>query len=186
LPQGLQGSGNALRRSEYFTHSLPAVCKLALQLVMPQGTAARLVGVTAASVFAVYVLLQLYNAWRQPVEAVRLAFNTLLFLMLVCLPWFQPWYLLSLMPLAAVYPRRDAPFQAALSTLCVQVSYVVFGFVWFWWRPLWGQFLGVNLVVLATTYALPWAYALWSGLRGRRLDFGSRNITSRNLAMEDP
>ena len=174
LPQGLQGIGNPLRRSEFFTHSLPAVTKLALELVVPKGTAALVVGIATLCAFAGYFLVQLRNAYRAPGEVVRLGFNTLLFLLLVCMSYFQPWYLLWIMPLAAVYPRPNAPFQVALSTLCVMCSYVMFGFVWFLVPLFRGKFLGINLAVLATTYGLPWAYALWSGWKGKRKEAGKR------------
>jgi alpha-1,6-mannosyltransferase len=168
LSQGLQGAGNLLHRQELFTHSLPAVLKLALERMVPSGTAALVVASATICAFAGYFLMQLRNASRTPGQVVRLGFNTLLFLLLVCMSWFQPWYLLWIMPLAAVYPRPDAPFQVALSTMCVMFSYVLFGFVWFLVPLFWGEYLGINLAVLATSYGLPWAYALWSGWQGKQ------------------
>jgi alpha-1,6-mannosyltransferase len=174
LPQGLQGVGNFLHRRDLFTHSLPAVLKLALDKVVTPGAASLLVGVAAFCAFGSYYLLQLSNARRTPNEVVRLGFNTLLFLLLVCMTWFQPWYLLWIMPLAAVYPRPNAAFQAALSTVCVMASYILFGFVWFLVPLFWGEYLGINVAVLATTYALPWAYALWSGWKSRQAETTTR------------
>ena len=52
--------------------------------------------------------------------------------------WFEPWYLLWVLALAAIYPRPNAPFQVALSSLCITWKYIVFGFVWFWYPDLHG------------------------------------------------
>jgi len=78
--------------------------KLALGLALPERWAKLLAGLTTVLALGGYFILQLRNAWRTPGEVVRLGFNTLLFLLLVCMSWFQPWYLLWIVPLAAVYP----------------------------------------------------------------------------------
>ena len=167
LPEGIKGLANLGGRTDLFTHSLPAVIKLGLQLITEERMAALLAGGATALAFGGYALWQLRNAWQTPQEAVRLAFNVLLFLLLVCISWFQPWYLLWIVPLAAVYPRRDAPFQAGLFALCASWSYVVFGFVWFWIGRFssWGNGLGIELMATINTFALSWEYALLSGLR---------------------
>ncbi len=170
LPQGPAGLRGMLARTDLFTHSLPAVAYYALASTMPQHTAALLTGAATAALLGAYVLLQLRNAWQQSGEAVRLAFNVLLFMLLLCMPWFQPWYLLSVMALAAVYPRPDAPFQAALSTACVVVSYVVYGFVWFWAPSISRHLVAIHSLAVATSFLLPWAYAVCSGVRR----FGTR------------
>jgi hypothetical protein len=181
LPDGLWGLASLNSRTESFTHSLPAVLKLLFQLAIPDYAAAAIVNALALLVFVAYWVLQLRNVYQSPSEVVRLAFNTLIFLLLVCMTWFQPWYLLWVVSLAAVYPRPDAPFQAALFTLCTAWTYAVYGFVWFWIVPFsnWGHFLGIELVALVTTYLLPWAYAAIQGWRHRRATWPlARNVQS--------
>jgi len=167
LPEGLKGLTNLTGRTDLFTHSLPAVIKLTLGLALPEKWAMLLAGLVTALAFGGYYALQLRNAWRTPGEAVRLGFNTLLFLLLVCMSWFQPWYLVWIVPLAAVYPRPNAVFQVGLFSLCASWSYVVFGFVWFWIPKIgsWGRALGIELMAMLTTYAASWEYALLYGLR---------------------
>jgi hypothetical protein len=168
LPEGFRAVRNLAGRDELFTNSLPAALQYVLTLYAPKDVAVLVAGLAALGVFAAYVLVQVRNAARAPASVARLAFNTLVFLLLVCMTWMQPWYWLWVLPLAAVYPRRDAVFQAALSMVCVALSYVVYGYVWHRFPVFHGDFVRINLVALATSYALPWAYAVWSGWRGRR------------------
>jgi len=167
LPGGLRGVASLAGRTSLFTHSLPAVIKEVLSLALPKPWAMFLAGLAAALAFGGYFILQLRNTWRKPGEVVRLGFNTLLFLLLVCMSWFQPWYLLWIVPLAAVYPRPNAVFQMSLFALCCMWSYVVFGFVWYWIPAIgsWGRTLGIELIALSVTYAASWTYAILYGLR---------------------
>ncbi len=171
LPEGLAGLANLQSRTDLFTHSLPAVVRLALSLAIPLDVAAVVAGAATVLALGGYTLLQMRNAWQAPGEAVRLGFNMLMFLLLVCMSWFQPWYLLWIIPLAAVYPRPDAPFQAGLFALCASWSYIVFGFVWFWIPGVvnWGRALGIELLAVINTYALSWEYAILSRRPGRGL-----------------
>lgn len=172
LPEGWKGLANLASRTDLFTDSLPAVVRHALELALPQRTAMGVAGVLTIAVFAGYTLLQLFNAWQAPAQAVRLGFNLLLLLLLVCMTWFQPWYLLWIVPLAAVYPRPNALFQVGLFGLCATWSYIIFGFVWFWLprRGIWGRGLGIELLAAISTYLLSWTYAAWSARRARRAD----------------
>ena len=163
LPEGLKGLTSLANRTELFTNSLPAMIKLMLGRAVPEKWAKLVAGLMTALAFGGYFVLQLRNAWRTPGEAVRWGFNTLLFLLLVCMSWFQPWYLLWIVPLAAIYPRPNAPFQAGLFALCAAWSYVVFGFV-LYWNPK----IEIELIALTVTYAASWVYAILSGLQGRQ------------------
>ncbi len=162
LPEGLAGLTNLPKLGGFFTHSLPTVINLSWQLIVPEAVATAVASVAALGLLGSYVLRQLRAINRTPAQVVLRAFNTLLFLLLLCIPWFQPWYLLWILPLAAIYPRPNAPFQVALSTVCVTWSYIVYGFVWFWLYPIgnWGNNLVIQVVALLTTYALPWIYAV--------------------------
>jgi alpha-1,6-mannosyltransferase len=174
LPQGLQATGNLLDRDEIFTHSLPSLAWRALQTVAPRDQATRIATLVTMLVFALYSLRQIYNAYRAPGDVVRLAYNMLLFLLLVCMPWFQPWYLLWVIPLAAIRPRADAPLQTAIFGMSASLSYIVYGFLWFI-EPFAGDRLGLELAAVASTFALSWAYAAWAG-RSRRTNRGGRRV----------
>ena len=163
MPEGLKGLGSLAGRVYLFTHSLPAVIKLAIDLALPEKWAKVLAAQLTVLTFGVYFIQQLLNTQRTPGEAVRLGFNTILFLLLVCMSWFQPWYLLWIVPLAAVYPRPNAIFQVGQFALCAIWSYVVFGFI-LYWNPA----IEIELIALVVTYAAPWTYAIAYGLRRQR------------------
>lgn len=167
LPEGLKGLANLKGRTELFTHSLPAVVNLALGLALPEKTAKVVAGAMTALAFGGYFALQLRNAWRTPREVVRLGFNTILFLLLVCMSWFQPWYLLWIIPLAAVYPRPDTVAQVGLFAPCCVWSYLVFGFIWYWFMETgsWGNGLVIELMAVIVTFAVSWEYAILRGLQ---------------------
>jgi hypothetical protein len=68
--------------------------------------------------------------------------------------WFQPWYLLALLPLAALDPRQRARTRGALFALGAALSYVIYIFIWIiYWRAK--PFFTVALVACFTIYALP-------------------------------
>ena len=80
--------------------------------------------------------------------------------------------MLWLVALAAIYPPREAKSEAKLTltrlfSLSVTWSYVVYGFLWFWFIPQmnWGDMLGVQAVGFVVTYTLPLAYLAWRVLR---------------------
>ncbi len=68
--------------------------------------------------------------------------------------WFQPWYLLALLPLAALHPRPLARTRGALFALGAALSYIIFIFLWkiYWWNlPV----FTVAFVACVTVYGLP-------------------------------
>jgi hypothetical protein len=170
LPNYQQALVNVAGRSNLFTHSLPTIVSKALQLWSLEETFALAIARTAAllALFTWY-LLQLWQTWRQPSTALRRTFDTMLFLLLFTTLWFQPWYVTWLVALSALRPRATAPPQAALFSYSVLISYVVYGFVWFWIPNVanWGDMLGINMIAVGTSFLAPWAYALWLWVKSR-------------------
>ncbi len=179
LPEGLAGLTNLPKLGGFFTDSLPTVIKLSWQLIVPEAVATAVASVAALGLLGSYVLRQLCAINRTPAQVKLYTFDMLLFLLLLCIPWFQPWYLLWILPLAAIYPRPNAPFQVALSTVCASWTYIVFGFIWFWLYPIgnWGNNLFIQVVALLTTYALPWIYAV------RLIAMSKKRSLKHNLIM---
>jgi hypothetical protein len=169
LPEGLAGLTNLPRLGGLYTDSVATLIKLSVQLIAPEAIAAGAALVICLGVLGRYTIRQLRAINQTPDQVVVRAFNTLLLLLLFSIPWFQPWYWLWVLPLAAIYPRPNAPYQAALSTVCVTWTYVVYGFVWFWLYPIgnWGNSLVIQVVAVLTTYGLPWIYALRFALTRR-------------------
>lgn len=170
LPDPVAALANLSDRSNLFTHSPPAVVNLVLQLGGMERATAQTVAWTAALLaLAAWYTLQLARTWRTPTGILRHAYDFILFLLLLTTPWFQPWYVTWLVALAALFPHPAAPTQAGLFSLTVIFSYVVYGFAWFWIPHVanWGRCLGINLIAVATTYLVPWAYTAWLWLRSR-------------------
>jgi len=171
LPNYQQALTNFVGRSDLFTHSLPTIFSKSLQLCgLEETTAQELARTTALLTFVTWYLLQLWRTWRQPSTALLRAFDTVLFLLFFATLWFQPWYVTWLVALSALRPRATAPPQAALFSYCVLISYVVYGFVWFWIPRIanWGDTLGINMIAVGTSFLAPWVYALYLWIKSRR------------------
>lgn len=171
LPDPWPALTNLSARSDLFTHSLPTVVNLGLQqLGVERGNAQAVARAGALLALTVWYVVQLRGVWREPLGAVRYAYSFLLFFLLFATLWFQPWYVTWLVALAALLPDSTAPTQVGLFSLTVMISYVVYGFVWFWIPAVanWGQTLGITLMAVGTTYLIPWAYMARLWLRGKQ------------------
>lgn len=171
LPRPLAALTNLATRSDLFTHSLPAVLYLALQVggLGPESAGVLVQGITLAAL-GLWMVWQLRRTWENPAGVLRHAFDLVLFLLLFATPWFQPWYVTWAIALAALFPRQPAPLQAGLLSLTVLFSYVIYGFVWFWRADLgnWGNTLGITLMAVAATYTIPWIYTFRVWMRRGR------------------
>ncbi|HEY74716.1 MAG TPA: hypothetical protein G4O00_00855 [Thermoflexia bacterium] len=189
LPDPLAALTNLSGRSGLLTHSLPAVVSMGLrQAGVPEATARALVQTATLLALGGWYLSRLRRVWRSPSHALPAAYDVILFLLLFATPWFQPWYVTWLIALASLHPRRSAPTQAGLLSLTVIISYVIYGFLWFWIAPIanWGHGLGINLIAVGTTYLLPWAYAAWTWGAGRDRTNGPHKTVGLDLRRTDP
>jgi hypothetical protein len=171
LPNPLGAFFNLSDRSDLFTHSLPAIGVLTLRLLGIEAVAAQtLVRSAALMLLWSWFIVRLWRTWTTPAHTLRHIYDVVLFLLLFVTPWFQAWYVTWIVALAALYPRATAPAQAGLFSMTVLISYVVFGFAWFWFLSFanWGNSLGINLAAVATTYLVPWGYTAWLWLGPRR------------------
>src|SRR5262249_31540689 len=68
--------------------------------------------------------------------------------------WFKPWYLIVLLPLAALDPRFLAGARVALFSIGAALSYVIYVFIWVIYLRHEPVFT-VDLAACITIYALP-------------------------------
>jgi hypothetical protein len=160
------------RRATLFTTSLPAFVQAQLELRFGEADSGRLVGVSAAGSTVLAALLAAWWYWREAggdwLRPVRAVAGVLLFYLLITCLWFQAWYAVWPVALAALLP------EGALARLIVLLSYsalwksVVFN-VWLYpggplpprtWRETW---LG------PATLGLAWAYGAYALVRQWRL-----------------
>jgi hypothetical protein len=154
------------RRSTLFTTSLPALAQVNLEALLGVEPSQRLVAQLALLLTSAMVLAQTQRVWRNPTwpVMVRAFTRVVLFYLLVTCLWFQAWYAVWPLALAALLP------EGKLARLVVLLSYsaiwktIVFDFVLYrggplpprLWREAW---LG------PITLGLSWLYALLSTLK---------------------
>jgi rSAM/selenodomain-associated transferase 1 len=160
------------RRQELFTTSLPSVTHALLQKPLGREPAAAFVSRYAAGLTALFALGQALRAWRDRtwLGFPRAAFNTLMFYLLVTCLWFQSWYAVWPLGIAALLPPGHTARLGALFGFAVLSKPLIFGPLWLWHRPLslqtWRELrLGPAVLALPWLYAL---FALWHTRRSKR------------------
>ncbi|MCR4405751.1 MAG: hypothetical protein NUW24_02350 [Anaerolineae bacterium] len=157
------------RRFDMFTSSFPTLLMLLLSFRLSQGLAKQIASSLATAVFAVFYGWQLPKLRGSLDSLLRTSYAlTLFFLLFICL-WFQPWYIIWVMALAALLSEIDAVRQSVLFTYGGTWAYVVYHFVWFWYVPImnWGNTLGVHTTAVVAIFVWPLAYGVYR-LVGRR------------------
>jgi hypothetical protein len=165
-------SWGVLLQSDLFTSSPPALLHDLLAPVYPvnngqdiAGTAVRLIGVAAFALVYLWVLAPLaFPGIRERLgpaagvtasqRLIAASHDSYFWYFVLATFWFQPWYLLALVPLAALDPRPLARIRGALFTAGAALSYVIYIFIWvIYWRA--EPVFTVQLVACFTIYALP-------------------------------
>jgi hypothetical protein len=111
---------------------------------------------------------------------IRASFNILMFYLLVTCPWFQSWYALWPLALAALLPPGHLARLGALFGFAVLSKPLVFAPMFLWIRPLPPKFWR-ELRLGPTVMAIPWLYALYivrETLRQKRL---STHLVNRDV-----
>lgn len=151
------------RRTRLFTASLPAVGYALLQPRVGTYRAASAVGIVAASLAALFAFWQGGRAWRDRsrLSFVQATFNILMFYLLLTCLWFQQWYAVWPLAIAALLPPGQAIYLAMIFGYAALLSkHLVFGPMLFWIRPLppksW-----LELRFGPAVLGVPWLYALF-------------------------
>jgi hypothetical protein len=138
--------------------------------------AGQMIGSIAGGLTVLFALWQGIRAWqdRSQLSFVRATFNILMFYLLLTCLWFQQWYAVWPLALAALLPPGHAVNLAfVLGHTTLLAKHLIFGPMFFWIRPLppksWRE-LRFGPAVLG----LSWLYALlviWhTRFRRRNLD----------------
>jgi hypothetical protein len=152
------------RRETLFTASLPAVIQVHLQETLGLGSSQRLVSREALLLVGMVVLAQTRQAWRHGgwLGPVRAFTFILLFYLLVAALWFQPWYTLWPLALAAILPEGVMGRTAVLLSYAALWKAIIFDFILvrmgslppLLWRETWLGPATLGIVWLYSAYAL--------------------------------
>lgn len=126
------GLGQQLRPL-YYNSSIVAFITAPLQLIVPTSEYAALdktVRLVCYLIFGTYCLLQMYHQWRAPVldprDVVTAAAKITFAALVIITFWYQPWYVVWLLPLAALsrhpYVRRAGTILALGSLMTYAIS----------------------------------------------------------------
>lgn len=159
------------RRNALLTTSLPAVTYAALLPWLGEKTMT-VVNLTAGAVTIVFAVWQGWRAARTPdaLNFIRASFNILMFYLLLTCPWFQSWYAIWPLALAALLPPGHLARLGALFGFVALSKSLIFAPMFLWIRPLppkmWRELrLGPTVLVIPWLYAL---YIVWRNLQARR------------------
>jgi hypothetical protein len=156
-----------LLQAQYFTASPPALLHQLLEPIYSgpiADTVVRLIGLGAFGLVYLFILARLAfpgvrervgpDASFTPDQRLLIASLESYFWYLVLAAfWFQAWYLVALLPLAALDPRPLARTRSALFSLGASLSYVVFVFIWvIYWQGL--PLFTVQLIACLIIYGL--------------------------------
>jgi hypothetical protein len=150
-----------VRRRDLYTTSLPALLAAWLK---PRWGDERAVGVLSAGATLLTLLFALWQALRALRDRSwesfpRAGFYILTFYLLCTCLWFQEWYTMWPIALAAFLPAGWAVGLALLFNYAALTKPFVFGPMWLWLRPLPpGVWLDKRLG--PAVLALPWLYVL--------------------------
>jgi hypothetical protein len=172
-------------QSNLFTSSPPALVDLLLTSAYPPvngqdatGTVVRLVGLGIFALVYFWMLARMaFPGIRErlgseasltlPQWLISASLDSYFWYFVLATFWFQPWYLLALLPLAALDPRPLARVRGALFAVGAALSYVIYIFIWtIYWQG--GPFLTAQLAACFIIYALPLLTRALEGLQTRR------------------
>ena len=165
------------RRTQLFTASLPAFFYTWLLPTLGREQAASIVSFTAVSLTILFTLWQSGRIWGNPswLNFTQITTNILLFYLLLTCSWFQQWYSVWPLGIAALLPSGPIVYLTlVLGGYTVLSKHIIFGPLFFRlaplpraWREIWFG---------PTVLGLPWLFALFA-----LLDTFTRKLIGRKI-----
>jgi hypothetical protein len=162
------------RRATLFTTSLPAVVQVRLGASLGAHTSQQMVSTAAALLTGAVVLLQTWRVWSRterdalPPSAHRASAHILLFYLLFTCLWFQPWYAIWPLALAALLPEGTTARLAVLLSYAALWKTIIFDFFLYRGGPLPPRLWRESLLGPATL-GIAWLYAAYAAIVDFRL-----------------
>jgi hypothetical protein len=140
--------------------------------------------VTKRSTLALFALVYLYLLWRQQPSLQRLfstSFYVLFFYHTIIGWWYWPWYLLWLLPFAALLLGSQAGMIAFILSYTSFLAYIPVGWERFLWDPVL-KFIGVELGRTFFIWSAPLLY--WATIPLQRLRFSPADPVPATQALD--
>lgn len=153
------------RRSKLFTTSLPALVQVQLAQTVGKEASQSLVSRGALVLTCLVVLAAIWRTWAEkdwlaPVRAAN--FILLFYLLFTCL-WFQPWYVIWPLALAAILPEGESSRTAVLLSYAALWKVIVFEFFLYKNDPLPPR-LWRETILGPATLGVVWLYGFYAVL----------------------
>lgn len=154
------------RKEAMFTASLPTLALIITEPWVGSEMAYPVISRVAAVALTTFAIAAASRAGPRTLDAIRLGYQVLFFYLLFLCLWFQPWYLIWLVALAALVGTMDIAHRTVLFCYTAIMSYFVFVFYWIWNAQSldWSAIQQLAIVVI---YPLPIAYTVYALLRVR-------------------
>jgi hypothetical protein len=158
---GVEGLG-FYRRTYLFTSSLPAIINAVLQLSLGLEDLGPHISLMMGLLTMLFVMWQSWRTWRNlsRLAFTQAAFNILIFYLLVTCMWFQQWYTIWPLALAAILPPGHASRLAVLFGFAALLTkHLIFGPLLFWATPRPDR-AWLELTFGLTVMIIPWFYGV--------------------------
>jgi alpha-1,6-mannosyltransferase len=175
-----------LSRGNWFTASFPTMLRELLRQWFPFEQAGRLAATLVGLGFAGFTLVRLWLLWREErhdevpesdwLPWLRAAYDVTFVYLAFATLWWQPWYLVWLVALAALLPTRLIHERTLLFCYGGVLNYLVFKYIWPVYQPMtYTTIMGISVILI---FGLPLLHlACTIGLPG-----GARSETDEALS----
>ncbi len=156
------------RRGEMFTTSLPAVVRMALEPGLGARLADHLAAYVGLFLLAAWLIRQLRRVGRSDDlwVAVRASLSLVLFYLLVSILWFQWWYVVWPLALAALMPGDVFSRGAMLFSFAALWKMPVYDFL-LMYSPKATTAAYWEYRITPATLGVPWVYFAWQAMKAR-------------------
>ena len=148
-------------RSTHFTTSIPAVIYFLLLNTLDEGTAARVVSLSAGIITVMFAFWQALRAWKDtsPLSFIRASFSTLMFFLLVTMTWYHMWYGVWVVGFAILLGGREMFLGLFFSITTIAQQLV--GRPLFEWIPPFPPKPLQHLLLAAAAVGPAWVASIW-------------------------